>query len=354
MAISRGHIATGNRPASTGAIVIAAPIRPSGRSGNDVSVQRWATQLELLGHRVTVLPVEEGAKLNSAAARELDRADLLLALHARRSAPMVQWWGERHPGLPLIVALSGTDLYNDMPDSTEAMASADAADALIVLQPAALERLDRLAPGWGSKTTVVHQSVAPPLPDRRPAPDEVRVIVLAHLREVKDPLLAARAARRLDQTSRVTVHHAGRAFDRSWVEAAENEEKVNPRYHWHRELDRDAALRLLATGHVLACTSLAEGGANVVTEAIAVGVPVIGTRIEGHTGLLGADHPGLIPVGDELALTDLLTQLEHDRPLLDELRRRTDQLRPITEPAAERLALASVIAAAIPNAGRSP
>ena len=54
--------------------------------------------------------------------------------------------------------------------------------------------MERLCPGAGAKAVVVIQSVAGPLPARRPVDGELRVVVLAHLREVKDPLLAARTA----------------------------------------------------------------------------------------------------------------------------------------------------------------
>ncbi len=250
-------------------IVIAAPIRPTARSGNDVTAGRWADHLERLGHHVTVVAADEQAdRPDEETAALLDAADMLIAIHARRSAPVIAWWADRHPDRPVVVALSGTDLYGDLPTSDGAVASVERASALIVLQRAAAERVAGLRAEWGDKTTVIHQSVAPPLPPRRPADDELRVVVLAHLRSVKDPLLTARAARHLDPASRVTVHHAGQAFDRRWEEEAIEEQAANPRYHWHRELDRDAALELLATGRALACTSLTEGGANVVTEAI--------------------------------------------------------------------------------------
>ena len=170
-------------------------------------------------------------------------------------------------------------------------------------------------------------------------------MVLAHLRSVKDPLLTARAARLLDPGSRVTVHHAGRAFDRGWEEAALEEAQANPRYHWHRELDRTAALDLLASGHVLACTSLTEGGANVVTEAIALGVP-------GHRHPYRRQTPGwsatITPDWCRSATSrrwpELLSRLETDANLMAELQRRTDELESITDPATERETLAAVLA----------
>jgi len=326
-------------------IAIAAPISPGANSGNDVTAARWAHHLEMLGHETTIVAVsEDPAILSEHATSVLTDADILIALHARRSAPAAAWWTEHRPGQPLIVGLAGTDLYRDMPDSHTASATVASADAVIVLQEAALDRLRGFEPAWADKAAVIHQSVSRPLPDHRPAVDEFRVVVLAHLRDIKDPLLTARAARLLPHNSRVAVHHAGRALDDKWQQAAEAEEVTNDRYIWHRELGAEDALALLATAHVLACTSLSEGGANVVTEAIALGIPVIGTRIGGNTGLLGSDHPGWFRVGHVQAVAELLVDLETHPEALAELGHRSLDRKPITDPSTERAALEQLIA----------
>ena len=324
-------------------IVVAAPVRPGTTSGNDVTAGRWADHLRALGHEVEVVPIDESAtSVAGATQTALIEAEVLIALHARRCATVADWWSRVRQGQPLIVGLAGTDLYADMPEDIDAMRTVNAADALIVLQSAAVDRLAGFDERWGAKAHVIHQSVRD-LPERAPHPDELRIVVLAHLREVKDPLLAGRAAERLPAGSRVTVHHAGRAHDAEWAKAAADHAGANPRYTWHGELTPDEAMQLLATGHYLACTSTSEGGANVVTEAIAMGVPVIGTDIDGNTGLLGADYPALVPVGDERALCDLLYRLETDPHLVDELQLRTNDLARLTKPQTERAALAALI-----------
>ncbi|MFN3215783.1 MAG: selenoneine biosynthesis selenosugar synthase SenB [Acidimicrobiales bacterium] len=326
-------------------IVVAAPIRPTAQSGNDITAARWAQHLTGLGHHVRIVAVDERSGPTGDDLGVLDSADVLVALHARRSAAVVRWWRSRPDRRPLVVGLTGTDLYVDMPDDSSAMASVEDADALIVLQRCAVDRLSGLRPAWGAKARVVHQSIDPAtVPPRRLPAGEFRVVVLAHLREIKDPLLAARAVRLLDPSSRVRVHHGGGALDHGWATTAAAAAAGNPRWVWHGELARSAAMELLATAHVLACTSVAEGGANVVTEAIAVGVPVIGTRIDGNTGLLGNDHPGLVPVGDERALSVLLHRLETDPAELAQLQQRTDALAPIADPTTERRALADLLA----------
>ena len=82
-------------------------------------------------------------------------ADLLIALHARRSHPSIERYRELQPQGPLAVMLTGTDLYRDLATSADAARSLDLADRIVVLQEDA-PRL--LAPRWRTKTEVILQS----------------------------------------------------------------------------------------------------------------------------------------------------------------------------------------------------
>jgi glycosyltransferase involved in cell wall biosynthesis len=101
-------------------------------------------------------------------------------------------------------------------------------------------------------------------------------------------------------------------------------------------MPRVDALCELARSELLVLTSRSEGGANVVTEAIAAGVAVLSTRIDGSLGILGDDYPGYFPVGDAPALAALLHRFEVDSRFADELRARVAALRPLVDPARER------------------
>ena len=59
-------------------------------------------------------------------------------------------------------------------------------------------------------------------------------------------------------------------------------------------------------------TSRSEGAGRVIGSAIAKGTPVLSTAIDGVIGLVGADYPGLFPVGDATALAHLLERAEGD------------------------------------------
>jgi dimethylhistidine N-methyltransferase len=274
-------------------------------------------------------------------AGDYDRpADLVVALHAKKSAAAI---ARAHAdGATVVVALTGTDLYKDIAArDAEALRSLDLAHRLVALQPRALESL---APEHRAKTRVILQSVRVPQSRTRLSGVGFTAATVGHLRAVKDSLLAAEAARRLPASSRWTVLHAGGAIEPELGERARYETEHNPRYHWVGELPRSEALALIAGADVLIHPSRLEGGANVIGEAVACGVPVLATRIDGSVGLLGADYPGYFEPGDPVALAALLERCEREPAFVDDLRRRIAALQPSFAPERERAAWAALLA----------
>lgn len=319
-------------------IGLVTPVRPGSTSGNSVTAGRWARLLDETGHSVSIIEINPDGAFD---ATTLVEVEALIVLHARRCAPAARWWRSNRGDAPLVVGLAGTDLYVDLPDDEDARWSIAAADRLVVLQDAAIDRLASFDPSLAAKAQTIFQSVDlegsfGDLARSPKDPSQFRVVVLSHLREVKDPLMCARAARLLPLYSSIVVHHVGAAHNSNWETQANTEMETNPRYWWHGPLDRPDALQLLATADVLACTSLLEGGANVVSEALALGVPVVGTDIEGNTGLLGTDYPGLVPVSDDLAMAALLTKLEAQPGELATLQDHIDARQHLVLPATER------------------
>jgi putative glycosyltransferase (TIGR04348 family) len=316
-------------------VFLASPAAAGSRQGNRVTAERWARRLAELGHEAEVGESWSG-----------EPADLLVALHARKSHASVARWRAERPGAPLVVALTGTDLYADLPGNAEARRSLDLADRLVVLQPLALEALTALGVAERAKARVLRQSAEPPSATAAatPDPEAFEVCVLAHLRPVKDPLLAARAARLLPASSRLRVVHAGAALDPDVAAQARAEAAENRRYRWLGELRGEETAALLARSRLLALTSRLEGGANVVSEAIVAGVPVVATRVAGSVGLLGEDYPGFFPVGDAPALAALLTRAEGDPRFLADLAARGARLAPLFAPERERAAWAELLA----------
>src|SRR5262249_10341841 len=159
---------------------------------------------------------------------------------------------------------------------------------------------------------------------------------VGHLRPVKDPLRTALAARLLPAASRIQVFHVGGALSEDMAEQARTEAARNRRYQWLGELPQDEALGVLSRCRLLSLTSESEGGANVISEAVVAGVPVVSSHIDGSIGLLGEDYPGYSPVGDTQALADLLWRAETDLEFDNALRDRCARLRPLFDPARER------------------
>ena len=304
-------------------IILVTPAGVGSRSGNRVTAVRWARILRSLGHRVELQTAWDGAS-----------ADVMIALHAWRSAASVSGYRTRFPNRPLIVALTGTDVYTFLhTDGETTQRSLQCADALIALHVLTREALPA---ELGAKVHVIHQSVPSRGLVRRPSRRFFDVCVVGHLREEKDPLRAAYAARAMPETSRLRVLHAGRARDRNWAEPARREMAGNRRYRWLGEVPGWRVRRLYARTHAMVISSVMEGGPNVVSEAVVAGLPVIASRIPGNVGLLGPDHPGYFPAEDTEALRDLLWRAESDRGFLEELARHGAARAPLFAPARER------------------
>ncbi len=321
-------------------ILLVTPAPPDSPHGNGVTARRWGRILNELGHEVRIAETYRGGRYSA-----------LIALHARKSADSVRSFRADHPRAPVVIATTGTDLYPDLVTAGVDPAVLAIASRLIVLQPLGLAQLD---PWLRERARVVIQSV-PPIP-RLPACESFfEVAFLAHVRPVKDPAVLAAALRRLPASSKIRVTHVGAARDDVLAAELAAEAASNPRYVWHGPCPRDEALRVLARSKLMALTSRHEGGANVVSEALAAGVPVISSAIPGSIGLLGEDYPGYFPVGDADALAERLDAAEQDRDgYYRQLQEHCATLRPMVDPQREKNAFAALLAElAVPASGEA-
>jgi putative glycosyltransferase (TIGR04348 family) len=310
-------------------IALVTPAGPGTRNGNRHTALRWAAFLRAAGHAVEV-SVEWSPERT---------ADAMLALHARRSHPSIKAFPA---GRPLVVALTGTDVYRDIHESPEARESLELAHRLIVLQPMAAREL---APRLRRKVRVVVQSSATTL-RQAPVRRRFRVCVIGHLRAEKDPLRALAALSFLSEQD-LEVVHLGAALDPALEAQARAGMAREPRYRWLGSLPHAQALRWLASSHAMVISSRMEGGANVVCEALRIGVPVLASRIPGNIGLLGADYAGYFPLEDERALAELIGLAATDQRFYSKLRNRVRTLRGMVAPRAEARALLAALSAAV-------
>lgn len=273
---------------------IVTPGGPAFLTGNRATADRWARILRELGHEVGVEQAWDGGD-----------EDAGIFLHARKSHPSIKRYADT--GRPLVVVLTGTDLYRDYSEK-ETRETLELATRLVVLQEAAL---DDLGERHREKARVIHQS-ADPVKRAPPSEHHFEVLVVGNLRAEKDPFRAALAAKLLPHSSRVRVTHAGASPNEEWTERAHAHAASNPRYRWLGETPHSKVRELLARASLFVQSSVMEGGANTVSEALVAGVPVLASRIPGNTGMLGDDYPGYFPAGDEEALARLLRRAETD------------------------------------------
>ena len=312
-------------------IFLVTPPGPSARTGNRVAAERWAGILRHLGHRVKIASEYNG-----------EPADAMVAIHAWRSADAIQRFKSLYPDRSVILQLSGTDIYQyitEDPDPT--LRSMELADRLVALNALAWRAVPK---PLRRKLLVIYQSAAKPARARRMSSSRIDICVIGHLRDVKDPLRAAEAARLLPASSRIRIVQVGCAYTPQWAAKAKAEEAANPRYVWRDDLPRAAVQRLLLQSHAMVLSSLNEGGANVISEAVVAGVPILASRMDGNVGLLGLDYPGYFPVGNTAVLARLLRRVEGDPRFVPELCRAVARRAPLFKPEREIAAWRKLLA----------
>ncbi|MEP7208532.1 MAG: selenoneine biosynthesis selenosugar synthase SenB [Casimicrobiaceae bacterium] len=323
-------------------VVIATPYLAAANNGNWRTAARWA---RLLAQDYEVIVQASDAPLPRA-------CDTLIALHARRSGTAVaRWRMERRDGA-VVVALTGTDLYRDIPEhDPDAWASLAAADGLIVLQEHALGAVP--AP-YRSKTHVVYQSARTltPRTDRTLAGGQLICVFVAHLRPEKDPETVLAAWRVLDRGAAIRLTVVGEALDKALGAALMTAAARDARIQWQGARPHAWTRQAIKRADLLICPSRMEGGANVVVEAITAGTPVLASCMSGNLGMLGEDYAGYFPVGDATALARLLARCAGEPDFAAFLGRQCTARAPLFAPAAERAALRTAITAA--HAVRAP
>jgi putative glycosyltransferase (TIGR04348 family) len=274
-------------------VVIVSPALAAANNGNWQTARRWASFLKDSA-RVRIVKdwPDEQAKGDH----------VMIALHARRSASAIDAWAGQRGSAGLAVVLTGTDLYRDIRTDISAQHSLDVASHLVVLQELGV---DELAAAYRSKARVVYQS----MPSRKTLAKTRKhliAVMVGHMRDVKSPQTLFDAARLLRERGDIEIRHIGRAEEEHWAQLARRTEAECPNYRWLGPLPHADTRRAIQRAHVLVHTSILEGGAHVIIEAICSGTPVIASRVAGNVGMLGRDYEGYFEHGDAAGLARLL------------------------------------------------
>ena len=309
-------------------VLIVSPALAAANNGNWRTASRYARMLRPAFH-TRVLALWRG-----------EPADVLLALHARRSAQSIADWAQAHGSASLGLVLTGTDLYRDLGQDPVALRSLELAGALVVLQDSAP---GVLPPAAQAKAHVIYQSAPRRLPLPRAAA-HLRALMVGHLRDEKDPLTYLAAAQALQRQPGILLDHIGAALDPALGLAVRRCAGRCPQYRWLGELPHGLTRRHIARAHVLVHPSRIEGGAHVIVEAVRSDTPVLASRIDGNVGMLGPDYRGYFAPGDAAGLARLLQQCRADPAFLAGLQAQCAAREWLFEPQRERELLGAVVA----------
>ena len=313
------------------AITIITPATADANNGNWRTASRWqsllASQFRTIVH--SAWPTDP-----------LIPSEVLIALHARRSADSIRRYRTAHPNGKLVVVLTGTDLYADLTTSQDALVSLDLADALIVLQEDAIKYVPH---EHRKKTHVIYQSAKTLVPAEKNK-GKLNCVVAGHLRAEKDPDIIFRLVDALPDDSTLHILHIGAPNDVALAAKAQSLSHTSKHYHWTGALAHGLTRAAIKRAHLLIHPSVMEGGANVIVEALSSGTPVLASRMSGNVGMLGEAYAGYFPVGDMQALRSKLDQCAFEPNFLLRLNTACAARAKLFLPEAERNALVRLIA----------
>jgi putative glycosyltransferase (TIGR04348 family) len=315
-------------------IRLVTPASSAANNGNWQTAARWARMLrthyrvEVVGSEARADPAQVDPGDAESGRADPGRADLLIALHARRSAPAVAGWVRQSPRRPVIVVLTGTDLYRDLDHDVQAQACVAAADRLVVLNEQAPRRL---APALRARSVVSLQSAPQRIPLPRPR-RWLRAVAVGHLREEKGVTHLLEAARRLAGRPDVRIDHLGAGLDPALAEQAQALGSQSTTYRWLGAVDHATTLRRIRSAHLLVHPSRMEGGAHAIIEAVRSATPVVATRI------------GYVEVDDAAALAAMMARCRDEPSFLESLTQACARRAPLFDPALEQARLCTLVA----------
>jgi putative glycosyltransferase (TIGR04348 family) len=315
-------------------VLIVTPYGGQANNGNWRTAARWA---RFLRDRYRVIVQAQPQP------QDLADADCLVALHARRSHAAIRAWRDRHPVRPVLLVLTGTDLYADLPGDSHACDSVALADRLIVLQDEGLHALPREHQG---KASVVYQSAPALQPVGKPG-TRFNCLFVGHLREEKDPLTAMHAWEEIAAGAPVHLTMIGEALDPALAAAARALQRRDARFRWAGPRPHGWTRQAIKRAHLLLVCSRMEGGANVVVEAVTSGTPVLASRVPGNVGMLGREYAGYFPVGNAAGLAQLVLRCRDDKQFYRGLATQCRARRPLFAPIRERALLLRLVREAL-------
>jgi glycosyltransferase involved in cell wall biosynthesis len=309
---------------------ILTPFGQESGMGNWRTASRYAQMLRASGINASVFePSAADDALVSSGQRTV-----AVVLNAYRSADQVSLCVRG--GIPVMVVMTGTDLYGNLrpsnagqPDYRIAEQAMESAALILALQSEAAAEIQAR---WPALADRVHTLVQTSPPRRPHAPEvtshskTVRFMIAAHFREEKDPRTAFMGfheafpegwGQRADgRRVPVRLIHVGGYRDKTLAQEMMRLSERYPGILIEGPRTHAETMRQMTHVHCLLQPSVSEGGALVIAEAVACRLPIIASDIPAHRSQLGSDYPALFPVRDTEKLATLMRRFIADPGLV--------------------------------------
>ncbi|KAF0221003.1 MAG: group 1 glycosyl [Geobacteraceae bacterium] len=271
--------------------------------GNAVTVRRIGKYLVLRGCEVRTYSLDTVSVQEIFSGIRGYGPDLIHAFHGYTGGRIARL-AAQGTGIPYIITLTGTDVYEALDDSRKMDVHAALRDAvaLVAFHKSVKKRLAEHFPTMAAKTTIIPQGVELPGEDCSglggfPFPaGKFTFLLPAGLRPIKNVLFPlAPLAELYAREPSLRFILAGPLLDARY--AAEVMERLEryPFAHYLGGIGHDAIGCLFRKADAVLNTSLFEGGmANSVLEALAFGKPVLANDIEGNRSLVKDGVTGLL------------------------------------------------------------
>ena len=241
-------------------------------------------------------------------------------LHAHCLAPAghaAARWIRRQDGPAFVVSGHGPDMIN-VPENSSVgrracVAAMAAADLVVANSTWAARRCEAIA-GRSLPTRVVYLGADVPSVAHRPN-GAVRMVTVAHLVARKRHEVVLRALARLDPARRPEYLVIGDGPCRAPLERLAGELGLADRVRFLGQLDNPDAVARAATCDLFVMPGVEEPFGVAFVEAMAAGLPAIGSRGEGGPEDIAAAGPGMVLVepDDAAELASVIHRLTSDR-----------------------------------------
>jgi teichuronic acid biosynthesis glycosyltransferase TuaC len=247
--------------------------------------------------------------------RRLRRCFPFDLVHAHNAVPAADAVLRARIGVPLVVSVHGSDVFHTarrFEDGRAAVRRAFGAARLVLANSAGVERATRAL--GARRTRVVH--LGTDLPPRGERPAGELLVTVGHLiaRKRHADVLRAMALLR-ERRPALRYRVIGDGPERGALERLAAELHLAERVQFDGQLPNPEALRRAREGALFVLPSVDEAFGVAYVEAMAAGIPAIGTRGEPGPEEIAAAGGGiaLVPAGDVEALAREIDALVDDR-----------------------------------------